>query len=248
MPLVLGDQGYHAGTRVSESHRGREAHVLRPDHERTTRQPLPAEVDALLKLAGGEHARRPVAGHQPRRPGPLPAPGGEQHRRRVHFLNARRAGHDRRQRSAVSPQFGDGAPGPQLRSRPDRGPCQDPRVRRAGQHPVQVAQPVPGVPAVPGNAARLCLPVSDQDTRHAEAAQLGGGRQPGRPGPDDEDVNVHDVPRSCSSCPRRRISRTPPRRSRTPGSGRSSHGSAAGARPAPRAGCRRPARRGSRPG
>ena len=69
-----------------------------------------------------------------------------------------------------------------------------PRVRRAGQHPVQVTQPVPGVVAVPGNAARGRLPVDDEDLAGAEPAQLDRRGQPGGPRPDDEHVDFHAGP------------------------------------------------------
>jgi len=115
MPVVVGDQGHHPGAGVRQGHDGREAHMLGPDDDRPAFQPLAAEVDALLKLAGREHAGRPVARDQPGRPRSLTAPGGEQDRRWPDFLDARRAGRRSRQCLAIGPHPGDGARGPQLR-------------------------------------------------------------------------------------------------------------------------------------
>ena len=56
VPRLVGDEGEHPGTRVREGQRGGEAHVLRAHHERAAFQAFAGQVDALLQLAGGEHA------------------------------------------------------------------------------------------------------------------------------------------------------------------------------------------------
>ena len=121
LPLVLGGQRDHVGPGVRERHRGRERHVLGPDDQRPPGQPLPAQVHPLLQLAGGHDPGRAVTGDQPRRPRSFPAPGGEQHRRRLHRLQARRAGHRDRVR-AIRPGRPAGHRGarPQLRARRQR--------------------------------------------------------------------------------------------------------------------------------
>ena len=70
-------------------------------------------------------------------------------------------------------------------------PSEGPRVPGPGQYAAQVAEPVPGVPAVPWHPARLRFPVRDEDALDAEPPELDGGRQPRRAGAHDENVSVH---------------------------------------------------------
>ena len=237
LPLVLGDQRDHVGAGVRERQRGRERHVLGPDHQRPPGQPLPAQVDPLLQLAGGHHPGRAVAGDQPRRPRPLPAPGGEQHRRR----RAPSRGPPALVSVTACEPSGPGVqpvtvvPGPQLRARRLPPPTPGPARRPGRSDPVQVAQPVAGVPAVPGHAAGRRLPVGHQHRRR----RRGGAarrRPTARPGPAPTTttpaLTAPPAPVRSPAPGHRppRAARHRGRRSRSPGSARSPRGSGGAAR------------------
>ena len=91
-------------------------------------------------------------------------PGGEQHRRRAHRLEPARGWSGDRVR-AVRPGLQPVTVVPVRSSAPAASGrrYQGPRVGRAGHDPAQVAQPVAGVPAVPGHATRLRFAVGHHD-------------------------------------------------------------------------------------
>jgi hypothetical protein len=169
---------------VRERHRGGEGNVLGSDDQGPAGQSLVPQVHPLLQLTGGHHPGGAVAGDQPGRPRPFPAPGGQQHGRRAHRLDPAAAGQRDRVRRV---EAGHGGAQPELGPRSHRRGGQRPCVRRAGHHPVPVAQAEPGVGAVPGDTAGLGLPVGHEHRTDAEAPQLDGRRQPGRPGADYHD-------------------------------------------------------------
>ena len=196
LPLVLGDQRDHASACVRERRRGGEGNVLGPDDQGPAGQPLLPQVYPLLQLAGGHHPGGAVARDQPGRPRPFPAAGGQQHRCRAHGLDPAGAGQrDRAPRVTINHvKAGHRGAQPEFCPGRRRQPGQRPCVRRAGHHPVQVTQAEPGVEAVPGHAAGLGLPVRHEHGANAEAPQLDGRRQPGRPGADHHDVHAHGTP------------------------------------------------------
>ena len=175
--------------------------MLRADDQRPPGQPLPRQVHPPLQFPCGHHPGRPVAGDQPRRPGPLPAAGRQQHRPYGHGLDPRRTGQrdavlvsagrttaERRPAARGTVPAGHRGAQPDVRPGGGRRAGVPARVRGAGQHPAQVPRAEPGVLAVPGNAARRVVAVGDQHGAGAEPPQFHRGGQPGRPGPDDEHV------------------------------------------------------------
>src|SRR5205823_12384852 len=72
---------------------GGEADVLGADDHRTTSGPLMLEVNELLQRSGGEHASRPVTGHQARAAWTLAAASREEYRACIRGREPRRRGH-----------------------------------------------------------------------------------------------------------------------------------------------------------
>jgi hypothetical protein len=174
--------------------------VLGPDHHRPVADRLAVEVDELLQGAGGEHAERAGARHQPRRAGPFAASGGQQHRPGGHRRQPARPGQLQRRRPrpagrgvGSSGPAGHGGGGAELDAggRGAGGPGGG--VARPADAAVQVAQAEPGVVGVPGHAAGVGLPVDRQHPPDPEPAQLDRGGQPGRPGADHQHVDVDAV-------------------------------------------------------
>ena len=205
VPRPVGDQREDIGARVRERDHRREAHMLRANDQGAAEQPLPVEVDPLLQLPGGHHAGRPAAGDEPGGARPLPAAGGEQHRRRGDGLDAIGAGQGDGYRAAGAcppGPAGDRGSSAYLGAGLDGGPRIVPGVGRPGHDPAQVAQPIAGVRAVPRDAAGLGFPVRDEDPAHPEPPQLDPGGQARRARPRDQHVDVHaSRPSSGDVCP-----------------------------------------------
>lgn len=102
MPGLIGHKCEHVGVRMGQGHQRREAHMLGTDDYSAAGEPLPVEVNPLLKLSGRHHSRRPAAGHKPGRPGSFPAAGREQDRIRRDRLPAVGAGEGRTDRALLS--------------------------------------------------------------------------------------------------------------------------------------------------
>ena len=213
VPWLVGDQREDIGARVRERDHRREAHMLRADDQGAAGQPLPVEVDPLLQLPGGHHAGRPAAGDEPGGARPLPAAGGEQHRRRGDGLDAIGAGQGDGYGAAGCARADGpgraseaGAAGRAVRVSRTGGPSVAARVSRAGAP--GVAARVCGAGSA-GGAAGACPPgpAGDRGSSAYLGAGLDGGPRivpgVGRPGHDPAQVaqpiaGVRAVPRDAA--------------------------------------------------
>ena len=155
---------------------------------------LPCEGDGPLQPACGEHARRPGAGNEAGGARPLAAarrqdqgPGGE-------GRASGRGGHVDANASVTGRHAGDGGLRADVGAGGDRRVGELPGVGRSAHGSTQVAQAVPGMVGVPGDAAGLVVAIDHDDVSHATRAQVARKRQPGRTGTDDDDVRHPDPP------------------------------------------------------
>ena len=188
---------------MAQGQHGRPADEFGADDHGAGAEVRRAGVDHRLQLAGRVDAGRTIAGNQPSSTRPLASSGRQHHGVSFHDAPPERRRDD--QTTGPVPR-GDHRFGLDPRSGVAGVRLQRAGVAGAGHEPVQVADAVTRMVAVPGDAAGLGLPFDHEDVTVDSRGERCRRGEPGRTTADDRDAHVLDVHR-CSS---RRAATVPP--------------------------------------